>query len=42
MKNQGEKKTKEQKKTKRQDMKSTHLSGGCLFGAFLTVKLGIF
>ena len=38
----GEKKTKKQKKTKCQDMKSTHLLGGCLFGAFLTVKLGIF
>ena len=42
MKNQGEKKTKKQKKTKCQDIKSTHLLGGCLFGAFITVKLGIF
>ena len=42
MKNEGEKKEKKQKKTKCQDMKSTHLSGGCLFGAFFTVKLGIF
>ena len=42
MKNQGEKKTKKQKKTKCQDTKSTHLLGGCLFGACFTVKLGIF
>ena len=39
MKNQGEKKTNKQKKTKCQDIESTHL---CLFGAFITVKLGIF
>ena len=32
MKNQGEKQTKKQKKTKCQDMKSTHLLGGCLLG----------
>ena len=38
----GGKKTKKQKKTKCQDMKSTHLLGGCLFGALLTVKLGNF
>ena len=43
MKNQGDKKTKKQKMTKCQDMKSTHLLGGCLFGgAFYTEKLGIF
>ena len=42
MKNQGEKKTKKQKKTKCQDMERTHLLGGCLVGAFSTVKLGIF
>ena len=42
MKNQGEKKTNKQKKTECQDMKSTHLLGGCLLGAFSTVKLGIF
>ena len=34
MKNQGEKKTKKQKTTKCQNMKGTHLLGGCLVGAF--------
>ena len=42
MKNQGEKMTKEEKKTKCQDMKSTHLLGGCLFGAFFYCKTGDF
>ena len=41
MKNQGQKKTKKQKTTKSQNMRDTHLLGGCLFGAFFTVKLGI-
>ena len=41
MKNEGEK-PKKQKTTKSQDMKSTHLLGGCIFGAFFTVELGIF
>ena len=39
--NQGEKKTKKQKKRKFQNMTSTHLSGGCLLGAFLLKKVGI-
>ena len=38
----GDKKTKKRKKTKSQDMKNTHLLGGCLFGACFAVKLGIF
>ena len=38
IKNQGEKKTKKQK-TRCQDMRSTHLLGGCLFWALFTVKL---
>ena len=42
MKNQGENETKKQQMTKSQNMKNTHLLGGCLFGAFFTVKLGIF
>ena len=42
MKKQGKKKTKKQRKTKYQDMKSTQLLGGCLFGAIFTLKLGIF
>ena len=43
MKNQGGGiKTKKQKKTKCQDLTSTHLLGVWLFGAFFIVKLGIF
>ena len=40
MKNQGEKKTKKQKKTESQNMKSTHLLGVCLLGAFFYCKTG--
>ena len=42
MKNQGGEKEKETEEDKSQNMKDTHLLGGCLFGAFLTVKHGIF
>ena len=42
MMNQGENKTKKQKKTKCQDMKSTHLLGGCLCGHALLLTVGAF
>ena len=38
----GGEKEKETEEDKSQNMKDTHLLGGCLFGAFFTVKLGIF